>query len=161
MGTKQDRMQYELPATSGHARHHAASPPERAAQMTGHATHTAAPADRHAGMDHSASAPGAPGAPKAMDHSAHRAMPQDAPGGHAGMDHDMSDPGMAAAMERDMRTKFWIALLLTIPTVLYSPLGMNLLGVNLPTFGVDMNLIMLVLSTPVVFYAGWMFIAGA
>lgn len=65
------------------------------------------------------------------------------------------------AMERDMRNKFFIALLLTIPTVLYSPLGMNVLGVHLPTFGIDMNIIMLVLSTPVVFYAGWMFIAGA
>jgi Cu2+-exporting ATPase len=64
-------------------------------------------------------------------------------------------------MERDMRNKFFIALLLTIPTVLYSPLGMNLLGVELPTFGLGMNLIMLVLSTPVVFYCGWMFISGA
>src|ERR671920_2600004 len=80
-------------------------------------------------------------------------------GDHA--DHDMSDPNMAATMERDMRNKFFVALLLTIPTVLYSPLGMNLLGVALPTFGIDMNLIMLVLSTPVVFYCGWMFIAGA
>lgn len=80
---------------------------------------------------------------------------------HAAMGHDMSDPGMAAAMERDMRTKFFIALLLTIPTVLYAPLGMNLFGVRLPTFGLDMNLIMLILTTPIVFYCGWMFIAGA
>jgi Cu2+-exporting ATPase len=85
-----------------------------------------------------------------MDHS-----------GHMGMDHDMSEPSMAAAMERDMRNKFFLALLLTIPTVLYSPLGMRLLGRELATFGLDMNLIMLVLSTPVVFYAGWIFIAGA
>lgn len=80
---------------------------------------------------------------------------------HGGMDHDMSDPNMAAAMEQDMRNKFFIALALTIPTVLYSPLGMNVLGVQLPTFGLDMNLIMLVFSTPVVFYCGWMFLSGA
>ena len=80
---------------------------------------------------------------------------------HDHMGHDMSEPSMAAAMERDMRNKFWVALLLTIPTVLYSPLGMNLLGVRLPTFGLDMNVIMLLLSTPVVFYCGWLFIAGA
>ena len=49
-----------------------------------------------------------------------------------------------------MRNKFFIALALTIPTVLYSPLGMNLLGPMLPTFGLDMDLIMLILSTPVV-----------
>jgi P-type Cu2+ transporter len=94
-----------------------------------------------------------------MDHAA---MGHDMTGmDHAAMGHDMSDPGMAAAMERDMRTKFFIALPLTILTVLYAPLGMNLFGVRLPTFGLDMNLIMLVLSTPVVFYSGWMFIAGA
>jgi Cu2+-exporting ATPase len=80
---------------------------------------------------------------------------------HAAMGHDMSDPGMAATMERDMRTKFFIALPLSLLTVLYAPLGMNLFGVQLPTFGLDPNLIMLVLSTPVVWYAGRMFIAGA
>ena len=99
MGTKHDRMQYEMPAT--------------------HADH----------------------------------------GDHA--DHDMSDPNMAATMERDMRNRFFVALLLTIPTVLYSPLGMNLLGLRLPAFGLGENLIMLLLSTPVVFYCGWIFISGA
>ena len=38
---------------------------------------------------------------------------------------------------------------------------MNVFGMRLPTFGLDMNVIMLVLSTPVVFYCGWMFVAGA
>src|SRR5918997_734975 len=99
MGTKHDRMQYEMPAT-------------------------------HA------------------DHGDH-------------MDHDMSDPNMAATMEGDMRNKFFVALVLTIPTVLYSPLGMNLLGVRLPTFGLGENVMMLLLSTPVVFYSGWIFISGA
>ena len=47
--------------------------------------------------------------------------------GHGGMAHDMRDPAMAAAMERDMRNRFFIALPLTIPTVLYSPIGAQLL----------------------------------
>ena len=163
MGTKHDRMQYELPATS-------ANPGQRATQA---ASSTPADHSAHMGMNHAmpASHSMAGQAAETMDHAAmghdmagidHAAMGHDMAGmDHAAMGHDMSDPGMAAAMERDMRTKFFIALLLTIPTVLYSPLGMNVFGVRLPTFGLDTNLIMLVLSTPVVFYCGWIFIAGA
>jgi cation transport ATPase len=188
MGTKHDRMQYEQPATtarpshttpSGHAADHAAHP------AMGHGEHaemaharptehpnasyemTAIDRSEHAAIDHAAMGHDMVG----MDHAAlghdmagmdHAAMGHGMAGmDHAAMGHDMSDPGMAAAMERDMRTKFFIALPLTILTVLYAPLGMNLFGVRLPTFGLDMNLIMLALSTSVVFYSGWMFIAGA
>lgn len=80
---------------------------------------------------------------------------------HAGMDHDMSDPKMAKAMERDMRDRFFVSLLLTIPTVLYSPLGADFLHVNMPTGPFATSWIMLVLSTPVVWWGGWIFIAGA
>jgi len=164
MGTKHDRMQYELPATAARPSH--ATPPGHAAD---HAAHAAMGHGEHGGMDQAlpAAHPLAGDETTAIDHSGHAAMDHAAMGhdmagmDHAAMGHDMSDPGMAAAMERDMRTKFFIALPLTILTVLYAPLGMNLFGVRLPTFGLDMNLIMLVLSTPVVFYSGWMFIAGA
>jgi len=142
MGARHDRMQYEPPAIGAHAQH----------------THTAAAARpvEHQGMHHGVleAMPTAHEADAPMDLSAHG-------GGHEHMGHDMSDPGMAAAMERDMRTKFFIALALTIPTVLYSPMGTNIFGIRLPTFGLSMDLIMLLLTTPVVFYAGWMFIAGA
>jgi Cu2+-exporting ATPase len=142
MGTKHDRMQYELPsidARVGHPHHAAAAQAVDHAAM-GHAMpeHTAPAVTNHTAMGHDMAA---------MDHAA--------------MGHDMSDPSMAATMERDMRNKFFLALLLTIPTVLYSPLGINLLQIRLPTFGLDMNLIMLILSTPVVWYCGWMFISGA
>src|SRR5438128_2278911 len=33
--------------------------------------------------------------------------------------HDMSDPRMAAAMEADMRRRFWISVVLSIPVVAY------------------------------------------
>lgn len=108
---------------------------------------------------HSASSPVTPADPHAGHDMSQMADSEQS--GHGGMNHDMSDPNMAAAMEQDMRNKFFIALALTIPTVLYSPLGMNVLGIQLPTFGLDMNLIMLVFSTPVVFYCGWMFLSGA
>src|SRR5262245_43108604 len=146
MGTKHDRMQYELPATS-------ADPARRAERHAAidQSAHAAMDHDAHAAMDHRTPM-GHPTAGQAMAGTVdHATMGHEMAGmDHAAMGHDMSDPGMAAAMERDMRTKFFIALPLTILTVLYAPLGMNLFGVRLPTFGVDTNLIMLVLSTPVV-----------
>ena len=44
------------------------------------------------------------------------------------MGHDMSDPRMAAAMEADMRRRFWVALILSLPVIAYSSLGTLLLG---------------------------------
>ncbi len=93
--------------------------------------------------------------PARDEHSGH-----DAHSGHGGMAHDMSDPAMAAMMERDIRTRFFVALALTIPTVLYSPLGQQFLGPTLPT-PIPATWIMLLLTTPVVFWCGWMFIGGA
>jgi Cu2+-exporting ATPase len=81
--------------------------------------------------------------------------------GHGGMSHDMSDPTMAAAMERDMRNRFFVALVLTIPVVLLSPLAVNTFGLELLGSMDARNWLMLVLSAPVVWYAGWVFIGGA
>ena len=81
--------------------------------------------------------------------------------GHGGMSHDMSDPTMAAAMERDMRNRFFVALALTIPVVLLSPLAVNTFGLELLDSMDARNWLMLVLSVPIVWYAGWIFIGGA
>jgi Cu2+-exporting ATPase len=80
---------------------------------------------------------------------------------HAG--HDMSDPGMAAAMEADMRRRFWISLVLAIPVIAYSSLGMLLLGGRtLPTpFGVPSDWIMLVFATPIALWTSSVFHIGA
>ncbi len=78
---------------------------------------------------------------------------------HGGMNHDMSDPVTAAAMEGDMRNRFFAALLLTTPIILYSPLGEGL-GLRLPS-PIPVNWLLLILSTPVVFWAGWIFVGGA
>ncbi|HEX8732191.1 MAG TPA: heavy metal translocating P-type ATPase, partial [Ktedonobacterales bacterium] len=82
--------------------------------------------------------------------------------GHGGMAHDMSDPAMAAAMEADIRTRFFVALALTIPIILYSSLGVTALRVHLPPLlGLSANTTLLILTTPVVWWCGWMFHAGA
>lgn len=83
-------------------------------------------------------------APAAQGMDEHAAMD------HGGMAHDMSDPTMAAAMERDIRNRSIVALLLTIPTVLYSPIGRNLFGITLPS-PLPADWTMLLLTTPVVF----------
>jgi Cu2+-exporting ATPase len=75
-----------------------------------------------------------------------------------GMEHGgLAGREMAKLMEEDIRNKFLISLLLTIPIVLYSPLGKNILGVNLPT-PISENWLMFLLTTPVYFYCGWIFL---
>src|SRR5438552_14973938 len=81
---------------------------------------------------------------------------------HSMMGHDMSDPAMARDMEADMRNRFFVSLVLTIPVVLYSPLGVNLFKLHLPTpFGISPDWVLLVLSTPIVWWGGWIFHSGA
>jgi P-type Cu2+ transporter len=75
-------------------------------------------------------------------------------GGHAGMSMD--------AMARDMRNRFFVALAFTVPVVLWSSVGRNLLGGELATpFGVDRDAWLLALSVPIVFYASTIFFTGA
>jgi Cu2+-exporting ATPase len=75
-------------------------------------------------------------------------------GGHAGMS--------MASMERDLRDRFLVALVFTVPIVLWSMVGTNLLGSELATpFGLDRDVWQLVLSLPVVLYASSIFFTGA
>ncbi|MFN8534186.1 MAG: heavy metal translocating P-type ATPase [Dehalococcoidia bacterium] len=115
---------------------------------------------KHDRMQYEAVALGALDAPPPGPHAGHHmsSAPAGSPtGGHAG--HDMSDPAMAASMERDIRLRFFVALFLTIPAVLYSPIGHQF--VRLPTGGLDPNWFVFALTTPVVWWCGWMFIGGA
>jgi P-type Cu2+ transporter len=80
---------------------------------------------------------------------------------HAGMDHDMSDPKVARAMELDMRRRFVTALVLAVPVFALSPVTVDFFGLELVGSETARNWLMLLLSTPVVWYAGWIFIGGA
>ncbi len=111
-----------------------------------------------------ARAPGTTG-PPAVENRTTAAAPEKMDMGivdHRTMGHDMSDPAMARAMEADMRNRFFVSLVLTIPVILYSPLGTNLFKLHLPTpFGISPNWVLLVLATPVVWWGGWIFHSGA
>src|SRR3989344_3119329 len=75
-----------------------------------------------------------------------------------GMEHSgLAGREMAKLMEEDIRNKFFVSLFLTLPIIAYSPLGMNLLGLKLPE-PVSANWIMFLLTTPVYFYSGWIFL---
>jgi Cu2+-exporting ATPase len=81
--------------------------------------------------------------------------------GGSHMDHEraMTDPAMAKAMEADMRRRFFVSLALTVPIVLYSPMGEMLLGISLPA-PVSKNILLFLLTTPIVFWTGSIFITG-
>jgi len=84
------------------------------------------------------------------------ASPHDAMGhgGQAGMSMD--------AMVRDMRKRFLVAALFSIPILLWSPIGRDVLGFDLAApFGLRDDVFSLILSLPVIFYASWIFFDGA
>jgi len=75
-----------------------------------------------------------------------------------GMEHTgLAGREMAKLMEEDIRQKFFFALLLSIPIIAYSPLGEEILGLNLPP-PVPAAWILFILTTPVFFYSGWIFL---
>ena len=108
--------------------------------------------EAHAGHDKDA----APDAPAGHDQNAGRST-QDVMGhggGHAGM--SMED------MVRDMRNRFLLAAGLSVPILLWSPIGRDVLGFTVPSpFGLRDDVFTLILSVPVIFYAAWIFFSGA
>ena len=80
---------------------------------------------------------------------------------HEGMGHDVASPDMAGAMARDMRNRFFVALVLTVPVVLLSDIGYDTFGIHAVRSLDARNWLMAVLSAPVVWWAGWIFIGGA
>jgi len=72
---------------------------------------------------------------------------------------EMTNPQMAKKMEQDMRRRFFVSFLLSIPIFLYSPVGVNILKFNLPA-PFPINWLLLILTTPIVFWTGSIFITG-
>ena len=132
-----DPMEEPDPAHAGHAMHAETGVSEPDVEPEGHAMP----------MEHEAhETPAEEGL-----RSPHEAMGH---GGHAGMSME--------AMVRDMRNRFLVAAVLSIPILLWSPIGRDVLGFDLAApFGLRDDVLALILSLPVIFYAGWIFFDGA
>src|SRR5512135_2669494 len=79
-------------------------------------------------------------------------------GGHAhhGTGHDM------APMVRDMRNRFIVAAVLSVPVLLYSPIGREVLGFTAPApFGLRDDVVALLFTLPVIVYSDAVFFTGA
>ena len=71
--------------------------------------------------------------------------------------HHMSDPAMGAEMEGEVKRRFFVALALTIPVAV---LAGHVPGLPMLVHPPVANWLGLALSTPVVWWCGWMFHAG-
>jgi len=92
-----------------------------------------------------------------MDHH-HIAMhsPQDSMGrgGHSEMSMD--------SMVEDMRNRFLVAAVLSVPILLWSAIGRQVLHFGVPApLGMRDDVFQLILSLPVIGYSGWIFFDGA
>ena len=78
--------------------------------------------------------------------------------GHGGQHGGMSMDAMVA----DMRNRFWVAAVLSVPVLLWSPIGREVFGFAVPApFGLRDDVFSLLLSLPVIFYSAWIFFDGA
>lgn len=130
------------------ARGKLASRPKDHARDHTHSVHAVAPEAHHAPPSDRRQEPAhvhaaASGRMDAMSHEM----------GHgAGM--DMQD------MVRDMRNRFWISLVFSIPIFLYSPMGMGFVDLQ-PPFGMDLNLFLFFLASAAILYPVWPFVVAA
>ena len=126
---------------------HVCDPQEEPIAHGEHAMRAEPAADEHAGhaMPDALAAHG-PAERAAEAHTGH--------GGHAGMS--------MAEMARDMRRRFFVAIVFAIPIFLYSPIAVDVFGLELAApFGMRTDVLSLILSIPVVFYSSMLFFRGA
>ncbi len=159
----------------------AASKPYAAAKPAATSAPAAAPADHDAAASPlpvvppaSAAAPAkdaspaaapksgtAPLTPVAAGHQGH-ASPSGAPVMSMEMAQEMGHGGNMdlPAMVRDMRNRFWICLLFSVPIFVYSPMG-NLFPAPAPPFGLALNQWLFFLASAAILYPSWPFFVAA
>jgi Cu2+-exporting ATPase len=109
-------------------------------------TAEAEPADAHAGH---------------TGHTGQKPAPGAAPSMSADMAHEMGHSGGdMSAMVRDMRNRFWICLVFTIPIFIYAPMG-AMWPAPAPPFALDLNLWLFFFASAAVVYPSWPFFVSA
>jgi Cu2+-exporting ATPase len=115
--------------------------------------------------------PGKPRAPAGRAPHEHHAVhaPAGAPAAATPampMSHDMAhEMGHGAGMDmqamvRDMRNRFWISLVFTVPIFIYSPMG-NMFTPPVPPFGLKLDLWLFFFATAAILYPAWPFVVAA
>jgi Cu2+-exporting ATPase len=85
-----------------------------------------------------------------------------APTPHEAIGHGGDESMSMAAMVADMRNRFLVAAVLSVPILLWSPIGREVVGFHAPApFGLRDDVFSLLLSLPVIFYSAWIFFDGA
>ena len=81
---------------------------------------------------------------------------------HDTMGHGGRGGSSMADMVADMRRRFLVAALFSVPVLLWSPIGRDVLGFEVGApFGLRDDVFQLLLSVPVIFYSAWIFFDGA
>ncbi|TFV91121.1 heavy metal translocating P-type ATPase [Blastococcus sp. CT_GayMR16] len=145
---------------------HMCDPMSEASTHDGHRPAAGTADHAAAGHDHGAMPHGEAGR---EGHGTHRAMAHEEQGAQTGpspqdaMGHGGHHAGMSMDdMTRDMRNRFILAAVLSIPILLWSPIGREVLGFETAApFGLRDDVFSLILSLPVIFYAAWIFFDGA
>ena len=102
----------------------------------------------------------APHVSAAANHAGHQ-MPGAQTAMSADMAHEMGHDGMdLQTMVRDMRNRFWICLVFTVPIFVYAPMG-GMFKPPAPPFGLELNLWLLFFSSAAVLYPSWPFFVSA
>jgi Cu2+-exporting ATPase len=117
------------------------------------------PTEGHAG--HPAATVAAPPTEEAR-HEEHGAAGQMVMSPHEAMGHGGHGAMSMDAMVADMRNRFLVAAIFSIPILLWSPIGRDVLGFTAPApFGLRDDVWSLLLSLPVIFYSCAIFFTGA
>ena len=128
----------------------------------GHADHAVSAKQEdhavHSGHAHAAGATATTAASPAshVGHQGHAGEPA-----MADMMHDMGHgSGSMQDMARDMRNRFFVSLIFSIPVFLYSPMG-KMFGDFQTPFGLDNKLFLFIFASAAILYPGWPFCIAA